>query len=39
MLHPEQCALRSPTDTDDADPLACGCREGVAALAADVNFG
>jgi len=38
MLHPEQCALRSPTDTDD-DPLACGCREGVAALAVDVNFG
>jgi hypothetical protein len=37
MLHPEQCALRSPTDTDD--PLACGCMEGVAALAVDVNFG
>jgi hypothetical protein len=38
MLHAEQWALSSPSDTDDADALACGCRKGVAALAADVNF-
>jgi len=38
MLHAEQWALSSPSDTGDAVPFEYGCREDVAALAADVDI-